>query len=100
MNPKGFSICTRIGGNSRAAMNRRIGQNLPAQPRVFFCLSEPVWFRLRRLRVGKIVYAALTRGHKQTSVRGLRKLDCAARTILPTRRHIALRAFAHPTTDY
>src|SRR5262249_55715523 len=37
------------------------------------------------------------RGQKQTSVRSLRKLDCAARTILPTRMQRGARAFAHPS---
>jgi hypothetical protein len=50
-----------------------------------------------RCRVGKIADVAGTRGQKQTSLRSLRKLDCAARTILPTRTGGNRRAFAHPT---
>src|SRR5258708_3225471 len=50
---EGYAEHPRLAGTPRADGNRRIIQNLPARLRMFVVCKHPVWFRLRRLRVGK-----------------------------------------------
>src|SRR5712691_384773 len=53
LNPQGLWKAPALAGTRRADVNRRIIPKIARTAEDVCCLQTPVWFRLRRFRVGK-----------------------------------------------